>query len=235
MMNPKRTTRSMRKTRNFFHYLATSSLKLRKVSRQPKSPIKKPRSPSKIMVMASTAFLSTPVKAPTRKASSVFSFQSPMLSVPKLDEVSANYILNDLFLPQVTTATSKDGFLLKSKRAFQTYTQVSGARVFASRTVDVEIVQDDVSGGFYCLTKWHRTYGLGLFELDGPCSLAEAQAVYAETIEARNNPDKFPMITLKPSIKNEKPLDARRRLVRGLFSAAADGKHSVFTTEITTL
>ncbi|KAG9411909.1 hypothetical protein AC1031_017546 [Aphanomyces cochlioides] len=246
MMNHQRLTRSMRKTRSFFHFLAASSSKQRKVSRQPKSPFKKPRSPKKITTLTRPAKPSTPVKA-SRNPSATLSFASPMPSAPALqpavtispstkvpsaltltEKVSSRDILSQSKLPQVTTATTDDGLLLK--KTFKTQVPLTGAGTFGVLTVDVEVVQDYTSGTNYCLTKWYGKSDVGHYELDGPCSLTESHDVFTDM-----NPlnEKFNTFWSASKRVAAMPEEGTRRFVRGYYMGKEEGKTIVFPTQVT--
>ncbi|KAG9411907.1 hypothetical protein AC1031_017544 [Aphanomyces cochlioides] len=270
-MNHQRLTRSMRKTRSFFHYLAASSLKLRKVSRQPKSLVKKPHSPKMIMQLASTALPSTPVKTSTPLSQSLvftpvkpitstpkspiaFSFESPTpsasgprpafmispfakprTSLETMEKVSTRDILKRLKLPQMTTAITKEGLLLKTK--FKALTQaigtweLPGGASSSVTTVEVEVVKDD-SKRHFCVTKWHEAHGIGQYELYGPCSLEEAHDAFAKTIRLRaicsqTNPVNAESSSSTPT---KKAAEESKRLVHGIYIITGDGNLVVFPT-----
>ncbi|CAK4083929.1 unnamed protein product [Aphanomyces euteiches] len=133
-MNNETPSQGKRSTRRLNHNVTASSSKLRKVSRQPKSPIKKSRSPMKNTMLASPAVpstsvnastpfsqsssASTPVKprSPTATASETPTPPGPQPALVKspraktcvsseMLEVSTRDILEHCNLPQVTTAT----------------------------------------------------------------------------------------------------------------------------------
>ncbi|CAK4083930.1 unnamed protein product [Aphanomyces euteiches] len=260
-MNHQRTTRSMRKTRSFFHYLAASSLKLRKVSRQPKSLVMKPHSPQKIMQLASStpmktstplslSLVSTPVKPSTStpKSPIAFSFESPTpsASAPRpalnmspfakprtssetMEKVSTRDILKRLKLPQMTTAITKEGLLLKTK--FKALTQAIGTWELPGRaspsatTVQVEVVKDD-SKRHFCVAKWLGAHEIGHYELYGPCSLEEAHDAFAKTIRLRAISSQTNPVNAESSsstTSSEKTAEESKRLAHGIFIIAGDG------------
>ncbi|KAH9103819.1 hypothetical protein LEN26_002823 [Aphanomyces euteiches] len=238
MMNHQRVTRSMRKTRSFFHNLAASSLKMRKVPRrQPKSPLKKLQSPKKVVVPSSPSLPSTPMKSSTSTPKSPAisaAFESPAVSVSLpamaispvakisttanlLDQVSSCDILKEFNL---TRAPSTAENVRMAKLVFKTTMPETGAL----KTVQVEVIKDDTNS-FYCLAKWHGTHGLGQFELDGPCSQPQAQLAFRKVI-GRNNISDLPLsMTQKPVDMTSKD---SRRLVRGFYMGLESGKRLVF-------
>ncbi|KAG9411910.1 hypothetical protein AC1031_017547 [Aphanomyces cochlioides] len=219
MMNHQRVARSMRKTRSFFHYLVASSLKMRKVPRQPKSPLKKLQSPKKVVVPSSPSLPSTPMKtstnAPKSPATSA-AFESPAVSV-SLPAMAISPVTKEFNLTRAPS-TAENG--LMTKLVFKTTIPATGAL----KTVQVEVIKDDTNS-FYCLVKWHGTHGLGQFELDGPCSQSEAQLAFRKVI-GRKDISEVSLSTI------QQPVDVTSkdpwRLVRGFYMGLESEKHLIF-------
>ncbi|CAK4649291.1 unnamed protein product [Aphanomyces euteiches] len=238
-MNNQRATRSKRKTRIVSHNATTSSSTQRKVSRHPK----RPRSPVKTTKLASPTESSTPRNGSTRNPSASLLFgsltalplalqpavaisSSTKVSTPLtlIEKVSSRDILSQSKLPQVTTATTDDGLLLK--KSFKRQVPLTGARPLDNLTVDVKVVQDDASGTYYCLTKWYGQSGVGRYDLEGPCSLPEAHDVFTDM-----SPSKEDEFWTAAKRATEKPYDWSRCFVRGFYIGREEGKPNVVRVE----
>ncbi|CAK4083932.1 unnamed protein product [Aphanomyces euteiches] len=249
-MNNQRATRSKRKTRIVSHNATTLIWKIDGCQLHPK----RPRSPVNTTKLASPTESSTPPtesstprNGSTRNPSASLLFGSltalPLALQPAVaiysstkvstpltwtEKVSSRDILSQSKLPQVTTATTDDGLLLK--KTFKTQVPLTGARPFGNLTVDVEVVQDDASDTYYCLTKWYGQSGVGHYELDGPCSLTEAHDVFTGMSPFN---EKFNTFWSPSKRMAAMPVEGSLRFVRGYFIGKEKGAPTVIPTQVT--
>ncbi|KAG9411906.1 hypothetical protein AC1031_017543 [Aphanomyces cochlioides] len=247
MMTNETPSQGKRKTRRLNHNLAASSSKLRKVSRQPKSPIKKSRSPMKNTMLASPAVPSTPVKtstplsqssvstpvksrSPTAITSEIPTPPAPQPALVKspcaktyvsseMLEVSTRDILKHSNLPQVTTATRGGLMLMTMLKAHSTEPNTwEIISTDPSAATTVQVeVVKDASKHHFCVAKWIGTDGIGQYELHGPCSLADAHKIFAKTIRLRSISSQ----TNTGSAESSSSTPTNR--VRGFYTITADG------------
>ncbi|KAH9098127.1 hypothetical protein LEN26_016687, partial [Aphanomyces euteiches] len=140
------------------------------------------------------------------------------------EKVSSRDILSQSKLPQVTTATTDDGLLLK--KSFKRQVPLTGARPLDNLTVDVKVVQDDASGTYYCLTKWHGKSGVGHYQLEGPCSLKEAHEVFTGMNPSNERFNTFWSTSIRVAVEGS------RRFIRGYFMGKEEGEPIVFPTQV---